>query len=176
NFKRFVFMNYYCQETERLILRKLTENDIGTWAEFFVDNPDGRFVAVDFSLDKYTSSKFWIDKQLERYANNQFGLLAAIEKTTGDFVGMGGILTRDLNDKLEFEIGYSLLPKYWGNGFATEIAKQMKWFGMQNKVSDKFISIIHKENKGSMSVARKNGMTNLYETTFYEMPVFVFGD
>jgi hypothetical protein len=27
-----------------------------------------------------------------------------------------------------------------------------------------------------MNVARKNGMTNLYETTFYDMPVFVFGD
>ena len=78
-------MNYYNQETERLILRKLTEDDIDTWAEFFVDNPDGRFVAVDFSLDKITSAKFWINKQLERYSNNQFGLLAAIEKQPAIF-------------------------------------------------------------------------------------------
>jgi ribosomal-protein-alanine N-acetyltransferase len=169
-------MDYYSQQTERLALRKLTEADIETWAEFFVDNPDGRFVAVDFSLDKLTSSKFWIDKQLDRYANNQFGLLAAINKATGNFVGMGGILTRELNDKAEFEIGYSLLPEYWGQGFATEIATQMRRFGLANNVSDKFISIIHKENEGSMNVARKNGMTNLYETTFYEMPVIVFGD
>lgn len=169
-------MDYYSQETERLILRKLNENDIETWAEFFVDNPDGRFVAVDFSLDKLTSAKFWIDKQLERYANNQFGLLAAIDKASGNFVGMGGILTRELIGKEEFEIGYSLLPAYWGNGYATEIAVQMKRFGLANNVSDKFISIIHKENEGSMNVARKNGMTNLYETTFYEMPVFVFGN
>ncbi len=169
-------MDYYNQETARLILRKLTENDTEAWTKFFVDNPDGRFVAVDFSLDKRTSSKFWINKQLERYANNQFGLLAAIDKASGNFVGMGGILTRELNDKPEFEIGYSLLPAYWGNGYATEIAVQMKRFGLANKVSDKFISIIHKENEASMNVARKNGMTNLYETTFYEMPVFVFGD
>jgi len=169
-------MDYYSQETDRLILRKLTENDIDTWAGFFVDNPNGRFVAVDFSLDKQTSSKFWIDKQLYRYANQQFGLLAAINKASGNFVGMGGILTRELNGKAEFEIGYSLLPTYWGKGFATEIATHMKAFGKQNNVSEKFISIIHKENEGSMNVAKKNGMTNLYETTFYEMPVFVFGD
>ena len=169
-------MDYYKQETERLLLRKLTAADIETWAEFFVDNPDGRFVAVDFSLDKLTSSKFWINKQLERYSNNQYGLLAAIDSATGNFIGMGGILTRELSGKAEFEIGYSLLPAYWGNGYATEIAVQMKRFGLANNVSDKFISIIHKENEASMNVARKNGMTNLYETTFYEMPVFVFGD
>ena len=170
-------MDYYKQETERLLLQKLTEDDIDAWAEFFVDNPDGRFVAVDFSLDKLTSSKIWIDRQLERYANNQFGFLGAVEKTTGNLVGMGGILIREQFDgKDEFEIGYSLLPKYWGMGYATEIATHMKVFGKQNNVSDKFISIIHKENVGSMNVARKNGMTNLYETTFYEMPVFVCGD
>lgn len=169
-------MNYYSQETERLFLRKLTEADIETWAEFFVDNPDGRFVAVDFSLDKLSSSKFWIDKQLERYANNQFGLLAAIDKASGNFIGMGGILTRELNGKAEFEIGYSLLPAFWGKGYATEIAVQMKRFGLANNISDKFISIIHKENEASMNVARKNGMTNLRESTFLGMEVFVFGD
>ena len=169
-------MDYYSQETERLLLRKLTENDIDAWAEFFVDNPNTRFVAVDDSLDKLTLSKKWISKQLERYANNQFGLLVGIEKATGSFIGLGGILTRDFNDKDEFEIAYSILPKYWGKGFATEMAVQMKAFGKQNNVSDKFISIIHEENVGSMNVATKNGMTNLYETTFYEMPVFVFGD
>lgn len=169
-------MNYYSQQTERLILRKLTEADIETWAEFFVDNPDGRFVAVDFSLDKLTSAKNWIDKQLERYANKQFGLLAAIDKATGSFVGMGGILTRELNGKPEFEIAYSLLPAHWGRGYATELAMRMKRYGSENDVSNKFISIIHKENEGSMNVARKNGMTKLRESTFLGMDVFVFGD
>ena len=169
-------MDYYSQETERLILRKLTENDIDTWAEFFVDNPNARFIGLDLSLPKNALSKIWVDKQLKRYADKQFGQLAAIEKSTGNFVGLGGLLTRNLNDKDEFEISYSVLPKFWGKGFATEIAVQMKQFATRNNISDKFISIIHKENEGSMNVAMKNGMTNLYETTFLGMEVFVFGD
>jgi ribosomal-protein-alanine N-acetyltransferase len=168
-------MDYYSQETERIILRKLTEKDIDTWAEFFVDNPNARFIGLDLSLPKHELAKIWIDKQLKRYSDNQFGQLAAIEKTTGNFVGLGGILTRELKDKPAFEISYSILPNYWGKGFATEIATHMKRFGLANNVSDKFISIIHKENEGSMNVARKNGMNILYETTFYDMPVFVFG-
>ena len=169
-------MNYYNQESERFILRKLTEDDIETWAAFFVGNPDVRFVGIELKEDIIAHSKFWIDKQLARYKNNDYGLLAAIDKSTGKLVGQGGIMTRDLNGKKEFEIGYSVLPEYWGKGFATELAKQLKKFGLQNKVSEKFISIIHKENLASMAVATKNGMANLYETTFYEMEVFVFGD
>ena len=169
-------MDYYSQETERLTLRKLTEGDIETWAEFFVDNANARFIGLDLNLPNHELAKTWIDKQLKRYTDNQFGQLAAIEKSSGNFVGLGGILTRDFNDKDEFEVSYSVLPKYWGRGFATEIATHKKAFGKQNNVSKKFISIIHKENEGSMNVARKNGMTNLYETTFYDMPVFVFGD
>ena len=169
-------MNYYNQESERFILRKLTEDDIETWAAFFVGNPDVRFVGIELKEDIIAHSKFWIDKQLARYKNNDYGLLAAIDKSTGKIVGQGGIMTRDLSGKKEFEIGYSVLPEYWGKGFATELAKQLKKFGLQNKVSEKFISIIHKENLASMAVATKNGMANLYETTFYEMEVFVFGD
>ncbi|MGB0918566.1 MAG: GNAT family N-acetyltransferase, partial [Flavobacteriales bacterium] len=100
-------MNYHSQETERLILRRLTENDIEAWAEFFVDNPNARFIGLDLSLPKHELAKTWIDKQLKRYADNQFGQLAATEKSSGNFVGLGGILTRDFNDKQEFEVSYS---------------------------------------------------------------------
>jgi RimJ/RimL family protein N-acetyltransferase len=70
-------MDYYSQETERIILRKLTEADIETWAEFFVDNPNARFIGLDLSLPKHELAKTWIDKQLKRYSDNQFGQLAA---------------------------------------------------------------------------------------------------
>ncbi len=85
-------------------------------------------------------------------------------------------MTRDLSGKKEFEIGYSVLPEYWGKGFATELAKQLKKFGLQNKVSEKFISIIHKENLASMAVATKIGMAILSEKPFMKMKVLVFGE
>jgi hypothetical protein len=37
----------------------------------------------------------------------------------------------------------------------SEIATHMKAFGMQHHVSDKFISIIHRENEGSMNAAQR---------------------
>jgi ribosomal-protein-alanine N-acetyltransferase len=169
-------MEYFYQETERLTLRKLTEADICIWAEFFVDNPNARFIGLDLKKDNHELATIWLDRQFERYNTNQFGQLAAIEKATGHFVGLGGILTRELDGHPAFEISYSMLPNHWGKGYATELAMHMKRFGLENGVSDKFISIIHRENVLSMNVARKNGMKKLRESSFQGMEVFIFGD
>jgi len=55
-------MNYFTQETNRLILRKLTEVDIPIWAEFFVDNPNARFMGLDLKKDKLELAKIWLDR------------------------------------------------------------------------------------------------------------------
>jgi len=169
-------MDYFTQETERLVLRRLTEADIPIWAEFFVDNPNARFIGLDLSKDKLELAKLWLDRQFERYETDRFGQLAAIEKASGNIVGLGGILTRELDGSPAFEISYSVLPRHWGNGYATEIAVHMKHFGLANSIADRFVSIIHKENIPSMNVAMKNGMSRLRESTFQGMDVFIFGD
>lgn len=69
-----------------------------------------------------------------------------------------------------------MLPTHWGKGYATELAVHMKRFGVENGVSDRFISIIHRENQASMNVARKNGMAKRCASTFLGMEVFIFGD
>ena len=103
-------------------------------------------------------------------------MLAVIEKSTGKIVGQVGILPRDdVSDFREFEIGYSLKPNYWGKGYGTEMAIQMKKFGFENDVSDRFISMINKENEASIHVAKKNGMKLLFDMHYYEMEMFVFG-
>lgn len=168
-------MNYFNQETNRLFLRKLTMSDIESWLEFFIDNNRLHFLGLDTSKSNETLAKEWIIKQLDRYETQSLGLLAAIEKTSGKFIGMCGIIPREILDQHELEIGYSLKPAYWGKGYATELALQMKKFGFDTKLTNRFISIIHKENVESMNVARKNKMEIIAETNYLGMEVFVFG-
>lgn len=169
-------MNYFKQESERLLFRKLSSADIHDWSTFFNDNDRLDFLGIDSSKDAQTLATEWIDKQLERYENDGLGHLAVIEKKSGEFIGMGGILPRYLNDKAEFEIAYSLKPAYWGKGYGTEIAQQMKYFGNLKGIATSFISIIHKDNQASKNVAEKNGMRVQYSTEFLGMPVYVYGD
>ncbi|WP_255470409.1 MULTISPECIES: GNAT family N-acetyltransferase [unclassified Flavobacterium] len=168
-------MEYFNQETERVILRKLTMSDVEKWTGFFVDNQMLKYVGIDMSKSPSTLATDWISKQLERYENQGLGHLAAIEKNSGEFIGVSGIIPREVDGKAEMEISYSLKQEFWGKGFATEISTQLKKFGLENNISNQFVSIIDKENTASINVAIKNGMKILSETKYLGMDVFILG-
>jgi len=168
-------MDYFKQESDRLKYRKLTEEDIPSWIEFFINNNRLKYLGMDLQKSKETLAEEWIKAQLNRYKNQGLGHLAVVLKESGEFIGMGGILPRELNSNKEYEIAYSLKPKYWGNGYATEIAKTMREFGSKNIDSSRFISIIDVENIDSAKVARKNRMKVLFTTEYLGMNVDVYG-
>lgn len=169
-------MDYFNQESKRLYYRKLKESDIDDWLAFFDDNDRLHFLGLDLTKEYTTLAEEWIQKQLNRYETEGFGQLAVIEKNSNQLVGLGGLIPRELNEDNQLEITYSLKKEFWGKGYGTEIACQMKEFGLQHDLSGEFISIIHKDNKASINVARKNGMSILFETQFLGMDVYVFGD
>ena len=168
-------MNYFNQDSERLKFRKLTPKDIPSWIEFFVDNNRLQYLGMDLEKSKETLAKEWINAQLVRYEKQGLGHLAVELKANGQFIGMGGILPRELNGIKEYEIAYSLKPNFWGKGYATEIAKKMKRFGCEYINTNRFISIIDIGNVESANVARKNGMNVLLRTEYLGMKVDVYG-
>lgn len=167
--------SYYNQESERLVFRAITSDDFKNWAPFFIDNPAQRFVGADqFTFPPEEKAKNWLSKQIERQQEGKYGQLAVIEKSTGKFIGVGGIIERDLNNFVDFEITYSLLPTSWGSGYATELAVHFKEYAFNTIKSDSVISMIHKENVASINVAKKNGMTLSGETEFMNMSLYVY--
>jgi RimJ/RimL family protein N-acetyltransferase len=168
-------VDYANQESERLIYRRATLDDIPAWAEFFVDNDRLHFFDFDLSKAKEELAEQWIVKQFERYSTNGYGHLAVELKSTGELIAMGGILPRKINGRSEFEIGYSVNPRYWGKGYATEIAMTMKTFAMHHIDTSRFISIIDLENHQSANVAMKNGMKVLFQTDFMGAEVNIYG-
>lgn len=167
-------MDYFKQESERLLFRKLTLEDVQSWTEFFVDNNLLEMIGFDMSKSHYDLAHGWISKQLERYKDEGLGHLAVIEKSTGEFIGMSGIIPRELEGKNYYEIAYSFKPKYWGKGFASEASQKMKTFGFESKISDQYISMIDIENYASQAVARKNKMEIGFNAIFEGMEVHVF--
>lgn len=167
--------NYFSQQSDRLQFRKLTKKDIPIWTTFFIDNDRLQFLGIDLTKSAETHATEWIEKQLERYVKQGLGHLAVELKANNQFIGVGGIIPRNLHNKEEHEIAYSLLPKFWKKGYGTELALQMKQFGFENIETKRFISIIDKRNNDSIKVAKKNGMDILFETTYLGLEVFVFG-
>lgn len=168
-------MDYFNQESERLSYRKLTYDDAKSWEEFFVNNNRIHFLGLDPKRPKEELAKETIARQLKRYEEDKIGLLAVIEKKSGDLIGLTGLISREVENKKEIEIGYSFKAKYWGNGYATEAAQSMKTFGLNNEIAKRFISIIHKDNTTSFRVAERNGMKPIIETNFMGMDVIIYG-
>ena len=144
-------------ESERLKYRPLTRDDISLWTEFTSDPVSLKY----FENLKGTPeeiAEFWIIKQLKRYEDQEYGMCALISKDTEEFIGQAGLLKKLVDGQWEVEIGYSLLRKYTGKGYATEAANHLKAYGFRNNFADSIISLIHVDNLPSQEVAKRNGM------------------
>lgn len=146
------------EETKRIKFRRVAQDDFDQWLEFYKDPNTSKHWIADLDSPKVECEK-WYKKQFYRYDNSLGGMNALIEKETGQLIGYCGLLVQRVDDIAELEIGYSLLPKFWGKGLATEAAKKCKDFAFKNKLSNSIISIISLTNKASERVALKNGMT-----------------
>ncbi len=162
------------RETERLFIRKLEASDIKTWEEFFEDNPSLKYLGLDLSLNNRKLSRVWIKRQLERYASKQYGHHALIHKETNKLIGQCGLLTQEVEDKKEIEIGYHILPKYWGKGYATEAAFRFRDFAFQNNICASLVSVIDVRNIASQNVATKLGMIQGKKIKYFNLDIFIY--
>jgi len=148
--------------TERLILRKLTRDDVDNI--FLLDsNPDVmKYVGVPAVSNKAESEKM-IDNILNQYQKNGTGRLAVIEKESNQFIGWSGIklLTDEVNGfKNVYELGYRFLPEFWGKGYATESAKASLDLGFNQLNADKIYAYADVENQSSNHILTKIGFDN----------------
>lgn len=166
---------YFSQESKRLIYRKLTLEDTAAWKPFFEDNPMLDFVVLDKTKSAEENAKLWIERQMERYDDSGLGMLAICLKESDKLIGIGGIVPRDIQEQQEYEIGYLLLPKFWGKGYATEMAQTMRNYADLYIETERVISIIEAKNKASANVATKNGMKKLFDMEYHSLFVDVYG-
>lgn len=81
-----------------------------------------------------------------------------LHKDTGSFLGLTGIkLSMD-----QFKLGiifYEIEPRFWGNGYATEVAKKLIEVGFDIFHLHKVEAGVATQNHNSIKVLEKSGMT-----------------
>lgn len=154
-------MNYLLtnEETERLNFRKVTIDDYNTWLPLFNEQHIAKYLGMPKGLTQNEQCDFWFKKVFHRYEHNLGGMNALIDKKTQHFIGQAGLLVQTIDNEERLEIGYSILPRYWNLGYATEAAAICKSFGFENNLADSLVSMMHIDNIGSELVALKNGMS-----------------
>lgn len=162
-------------ETERLVLRPWSSDDIDTLAAIFADPlvwefPFGRGLSRE-------ESEHFLERQLEHWDTFGFGSWAAELKADGQLLGyMGLSVPRWLPEVLPaVEVGWRLRPDHWGRGLATEGGRASLRHGFETLALDRIISIFVPDNVASGRVMEKLGMRDWHTTTdpFSGLPLLV---
>ena len=106
-------------ESERLLLRRFTDEDVDALVELDADPEVMRYINGGRPTPRDEIENEFLPRA-RRFYDRGFGAWAAIEKATGDFVGWFGLHPTDERPPDEVELGYRLRRSAWGKGYATE--------------------------------------------------------
>ncbi|WP_313112530.1 GNAT family N-acetyltransferase [Aequorivita sediminis] len=76
----------------------------------------------------------------------------------------------EMTEKNEAEIGYLLMPEFWGKGYGSEIAQAMVNLGKQMEEIQNLIAIIDPENEASKKILEKQGFKWDYDRDYIGLP------
>ena len=144
-------------ESARLTTRFFNEGDAPAWVAYTSDEVATRFTAVP-NLTPEVMAAHFVSFSMARYREGRFGLQALITKDTNELVGACGLMLQEVSGQMEIEIGYHLIRKYWGHGYASEAAQLFRDYGFRGGFAESIVSVIDPLNQLSKNVAMRNGM------------------
>ena len=102
-----------------------------------------------------------LDHPIADYAKHGFGRWACVLKSTGELIGFNGL--KYMERFKAVDIGYRLLSRHWGKGYATEAALPCIDYGFKQLGLERIIGLVLPENAASIRVLTKLRMTDAGE-------------
>lgn len=144
--------------TERLILRRFTEADANNLYELDNDSDVMRYINGGIPTPRNVIRSMLLSSFL-RYDSQDpgYGFWAAVEKTTGKFLGWLSFRPTGSNPA-EVTLGFRFRKAAWGKGFATEGARSLIHMGFTEMGVQRVLSTTYQDNMASQRVMGKIGM------------------
>lgn len=142
-------------ETERLHLRQLTTADAPFILEL-VNEPAWLEFIGDRGVRTLDDARGYLTTgPVAMYARLGFGLWAVERKSDGVAVGICGLLKRDTLP--DVDLGYALLQRHWGQGYAHEAAAAALAHGRHTLKLPRIVAITAPVNERSTRLLEKMG-------------------
>ncbi len=153
-------MASYIFESQRLGFRRWNDADLGPFQEMNMDPKVMEFFPNPLNPEQ---TKEYIQRIKHHFESYGFGLYAVDEKSGGDYIGFIGMQHVRFESFFTpaVEIGYRLIPKFWGKGYASEGGRKCLSFAFQELHLDRIVSFTSTLNTKSERVMQSIGMTRL---------------
>jgi RimJ/RimL family protein N-acetyltransferase len=147
-------------ETERLVLRRFTEADLDNLVDLDGDPEVMRFLSGGKPTPRDVIQNVTLPRFLHYYERFEgYGFWAAIEKSTGEFLGWFHFRPPEGAGPEEVELGYRLRKSAWGKGYGTEGSRALIQKGFTELGVRRVVAFTFGENVRSRRVMEKAGMT-----------------
>jgi len=144
-------------ETDRLYIRPLKKKDWEPFFSFMRDEKATQYLSFIMEQKTYKGAEELFNMIIDRYGKeNQIFALAIIRKTDDQYVGAIGVIP--VKGSTDVEVFYTLLPKYWGKGYATEATHRLLAYIFSESDVKRIVASINPQNKASERVAERVGM------------------
>lgn len=143
-------------ETERLVLRRITTDDAEIILELLNEPAFIRFVADRGVRTTEQAAEFITAKMLPSYAECGFGFYLVELKESLVPIGICGLIKRETLE--DVDIGFSLLKKFWRNGYAYEAASAVMDYGKRELGLPRIVGVTAPDNESSICLLEKLGL------------------
>ena len=147
-------------ETERLLLREMTEEDFPALYKVLADSDIMKYYPYVFDENRVRN---WILRNIERYRVFGFGLWAVCLKETGEMIGDCGLTMQLVNGEIKPEIGYHIRGDKQRKGYAKEAAIAVRDWTFDNTQFNIVYSYMKHTNEPSYKTAVSYGCKQVDE-------------
>lgn len=152
-----IYGNLPMLETERLLLRKITLDDIEDMNLYSSNEQVTKYVTWN-THKTLSDTKAFVEFVLNKYENEQVAPWGIENKENGKFIGTIDFVWWKPEHKIA-EIGYVISKDFWGKGLTTEAAKKIVRFGFEKMDLVRIQARCFVKNIGSARVMEKSGMS-----------------
>jgi len=163
-------------KTERLVLRRFTGADVDALCELDGDAEVMRFITGGRPTPREVIRDETLPRFLRAYERFEgFGVWAAVERATGEFLGWFEFFPPEGRGPEEAELGYRLVRSAWGRGYATEGSRALIRKGFTELGVRRVVAETMAVNAASRRVMEKAGLACV-RTFHQQWPERIEGD
>lgn len=169
-YQRYAGEPWEVLETERLLIRETTVEDVDEFYKIYSDPEMTRFMEGLFENpeDEKRYQKDYIDKV---YGLMGFGVWTLVRKKDGRVIGRAGYSVRNGFD--EAELGFLVGKEFQRQGYCMEALRAILDYGRDVLMFDKVQTLVKAENEVSIHICEKLGFKKIGEVDVEEN---IYGD